>query len=492
MDSEQQPFPGRSFRSLLQTLPAELLHHIFGYLPLQDVLAARKTSRLMASVGLDHYDDEVALVYHRDKFGRLCEIAEHPRIAKQIRSLFFKFDRCIWMPYDHWVLIRSDPSAEATRSAEEEACSNQDTESRNRAHVVYMEAASARKAAVPESDRREAYRVFEALCQDAIEVQKSGYDSECLKSLFKQCPKLREVKIASNGFQFRRMNAELTTFSDAMIVPHESQNDAGKYQVLMVATAINETGSTLDSLTLHVSDRIFDMRSSVLKALVRPLSRLRMFIEEKVDYDSDEYPDVDVDVKRGNLIDLLAEARNLRVLRLGLPWQGINARDGFAAAFEKTREDLTYKHLYELVISDSEIGAELLLALVLRHKATLRRLSLSWLTLPTENAHPTTWRNVFTMLSGQLPKLQIVRLRGKFGLVNATMDWFPQIDVNSDSHYQHALENFVLNGGEWPEKSSAVVLPEVSDKLRFLSNDCMEPDDPARHYKPDEFDRLDD
>ena len=72
------------------------------------------------------------------------------------------------------------------------------------------------------------------------------------------------------------------------------------------------------------------------------------------------------------------------------------------------------------------------------------------------------------------------------------MDSFPQIDVNSDSHYRHALENFVLNGGEWPEKSSAVVLPEVSDKLRFLSNDCMEPDDPARHYKPDEFDRLDD
>lgn len=57
-----------STQSPLQDLPPELLHHVFSHLPIEDILTARKTCSILASIGLDYFGDEVALVYHRDKF----------------------------------------------------------------------------------------------------------------------------------------------------------------------------------------------------------------------------------------------------------------------------------------------------------------------------------------------------------------------------------------------------------------------------------------
>ena len=79
--------------SLLVELPAELLHNVFAHLDLQGVLAARKTCTTLASIGIDHFGDEVALVYHREKFKALTQIAEHPVLAKRMRSLFYLVDR---------------------------------------------------------------------------------------------------------------------------------------------------------------------------------------------------------------------------------------------------------------------------------------------------------------------------------------------------------------------------------------------------------------
>jgi hypothetical protein len=68
---EGQPHPGSCVRPLLQTLPTELIHLVFDQLPLQDVLTARKTCSTLADLGIDHFGDQVPLVYHRDKFRAL-------------------------------------------------------------------------------------------------------------------------------------------------------------------------------------------------------------------------------------------------------------------------------------------------------------------------------------------------------------------------------------------------------------------------------------
>lgn len=53
----------------LLSLPAELLHGIFGSLDIPDVLAARLTCSLLAAIGLDHFGHEVPLVFHRESSG---------------------------------------------------------------------------------------------------------------------------------------------------------------------------------------------------------------------------------------------------------------------------------------------------------------------------------------------------------------------------------------------------------------------------------------
>jgi len=81
-------------RPIFQTLPPELLHVIFSELTLKDILAVRTICSIFASVGLDYLEDEIPLMFHRDEFRALTEIAEHPKLSNKMRSLFYVTDRC--------------------------------------------------------------------------------------------------------------------------------------------------------------------------------------------------------------------------------------------------------------------------------------------------------------------------------------------------------------------------------------------------------------
>jgi hypothetical protein len=505
---EGRPRPGSCVRPLLQTLPTELIHLIFDQLPLQDVLTARKTCSTLADLGIDHFGDQVPLVYRRDKFRALGEIAEHPSISKRMRSLFYRFDRCGWTPYEVWDGLRPDPQPKngitpLVKDAQVEDHGADDRE---------YEAVMARINGVPKHLRQNGYRAFEALCRDTAEIYESGYDLACLRLLFEGCPKLREVTIASHvGRESdRRLNAEFTAFSDAMTVISEDWTRvyAGVHQVLTVAVAVQESGIVLDSLTLsYVSQELFAIRTPALRALLRPLRRLRMVIhtlplhedqdgQDEITYsrfirnyndDSDERIRGSQYVARMiHLRELLAEARDLRVLNLQLGLDDSTFRRFGGARLVNAIGDTVYPHLYELSISMCEITAGHLVDLILRHKATLRRLYLGHLHLTTAKDH-INWRTIFTMLSAQLPNLRVVRLIGGF-LRNGCSDIVLYSDPRTTHSYRDSLEDFVLHGGVWPAKFSPVMRPQGSEKLPDISNDYMELDDPARDYDLDEFD----
>jgi hypothetical protein len=90
-------------RSLLVDLPAELLHEIFSRLSLANVLAAHKTCSTLAAIGVDHFGDEMPLVYHREKFSALKNIAQHESLSKRMRSLFYVVDRFECLCYEEWL-----------------------------------------------------------------------------------------------------------------------------------------------------------------------------------------------------------------------------------------------------------------------------------------------------------------------------------------------------------------------------------------------------
>jgi hypothetical protein len=288
-------------------------------------------------------------------------------------------------------------------------------------------------------------------------------------------------------------SVELAAFSDAMtdLADDWMRDDSSVHQVLTVATAVKDAGVSLDSLTLfYVSHQIFELSSSDFLALVRPLRRLRILTHVSLPLDDTELecgriPDAQYVARAKQFRELFAEARNLRILNLELHLisrfsPGNKMPRG--ARLEDAIGDTTYSHLYELSIGHCEVEAGFLIDLILRHKATLRRLSLFDISLTNEGPTAIDWRTVFTTLSAQLPHLRIVRLGGEFDR-NEIVEFF----CDDNYIWVEALQNFIFKGGEWP-----LYIPNPS-KRTFrpprleISNDDMEMDDPAQDYKHDEF-----
>lgn len=371
-----------------------------------------------------------------------------------------------------------------------------------------------RIAAVPESERRAAYVRFCALCRDIVAVEDEGYDLNCLRVLFEKCSKIREVTIGSQMDPIRRLNANTTAFGDAMTTPSKDRHwwTSGVHKTLSVAIAAHHAGTKLDSLTLaHVSPMLFSRHGEIgeeewhaLKRLVQPLRRLRLFthMSPTDENDNEEVDDLDPGVRQmqydregnfadGYLHEILSSATELRVLKLGMPQWNEDNYDPVYSRLDWALGETVYPHLYELSISDCEVDEEYLVDLILRHKATLRRLYLANISLFDFEA---SWVEVFTRISCKLPQLRRLRLRGTFYLDGDSEIEFEHAGFESRriAPYRDALENF-LEGGEYPTYDEDV-LPDQADypdenyRRPGLRQNNTEPDDPMIDYDLDEFD----
>lgn len=84
--------PEAMAHSLLKSLPPELLHTILSNLDTASLLSTRLACRLLSILGLDHFGDEIPLVFHRDKLNALTKIATHPVLSKRMKSLYYAGD----------------------------------------------------------------------------------------------------------------------------------------------------------------------------------------------------------------------------------------------------------------------------------------------------------------------------------------------------------------------------------------------------------------
>ena len=397
---DHAPFSDSPTRSWILELPAELLHTIFSYLDIRDVLAARRTCSILESVGIDHFGNEVPLVYHREKFRALKHIARHPALAKRMRSLFYVVDRFHELSFEEWDERRVNHEPLYLRKFLDEVSDTHDPEIVSQVMSNNREARVAKLAAVPKEDLQDGYHAFLAICHVQVKIKDTGYDYGCLYSFFRGCCKIREVTIVSQVHCDRRIGARYTAFDRASILPDQdvTWSDAGADQVCALAHAVERSGLKLDSLTIAgISHAIFDRSidrgnatSHALRALVRPLRRFRLLIQAwppEAFRGSQELPEsesVDADTllavrlesvsvfEEGHARKVLAEARELRVLKLELPqW---NPNGGFAkyVRLDRALRDIHFPHLYEIACSQCAIKGDWLVDFILRHKATLR------------------------------------------------------------------------------------------------------------------------
>lgn len=305
---EKAPYLEPPTRPIFQTLPPELLHVIFAQVDIEDIIALRTTCSVFAAVGIDYLGDEVPLVYHRDKFKALTEIAAHPKLAKQMRSLFYVVDRCGLVKYETWDALRPDPRPWERDDYDHtaKAYTERDFRMFGREDVKEFVKAQQRTASVPESERRIAYEAFTALCHDQQAIDKEFYDRQCLRALFEGCAEIKEVTVASQMETCRRMEVARTAFRSAMTSPWRDRKwwQSGVDQVLSVAMAAQQAGTELNSLTLAgVSPWLFYRDGNFLthewdaiKALVRPLHRLRLYTYAQPPEEGDEDEDEDEEI----------------------------------------------------------------------------------------------------------------------------------------------------------------------------------------------------
>ncbi|GAB7325000.1 hypothetical protein MBLNU13_g08801t1 [Cladosporium sp. NU13] len=159
------------------------------------------------------------------------------------------------------------------------------------------------------------------------------------------------------------------------------------------------------------------------------------------------------DFQAGRFREMLAVATNLRVLKLHFsPFTFADKGARYQQKFLRSREiylkdslgDLKFPNLYELAIRSCGTTSRYLEEVVLRHKDTLRRLTLSHIHMVTED-----FRQFFCNIAGQLSELRKVTLLG----ITTPEPWGPPgryltvaEEYPGNSLIKYEVENFVLNG----------------------------------------------
>jgi hypothetical protein len=194
---------------------------------------------------------------------------------------------------------------------------------------------------------------------------------------------------------------------------------------------------------------------------------------------------------------MVAEATNLRVLKLHFSPYVVSDEHVIEVHLQDILGDLRFPFLYELAISSCVTKSSYLESVILRHKDTLRRLTISNINLITQDL-----KHFFQNIVGRLPNLRKVTL---CGLSAHTQPWrnvehdeplgakFPD-----NSIVRYDVESFVLNGGLVPDWDSHFtdsvdwgvwIATRREDYMQpSLPEDNTMADDPALDYAWDEFD----
>lgn len=349
------------------------------------------------------------------------------------------------------------------------------------------------------------------------------YEFQSLLGWFKGCRNIRQVTVTSGTSyecHLTTVNTTLAVRGQAMTEDEKKLNwtQTGVRQVINIANAVIATQTQLDSLTISgITYRLWDQHSdeevSNLKLLVRPLRRLRVFTvtrtESPAHYNraesqsmGDSGPDI-ADAALANserFRDMLTEATELRVLKLQF-WPHFVNDDGYLTIqirLDDVLGNTQFSHLRDLAIGWCATTSAFLRNAILRHKTTLRRLTLSHIRLLHGNVP-----HFIDSIAGKLPHVCQVTLRG----FNHSRLWHrsrnesdnPNAEHEEREDLRHAVESYVLGVGPrplWNEyfiggNSEVILWPggqcNYYEPPTRAEDDAI-PDEPKWDYDWDDFD----
>jgi hypothetical protein len=221
------------------------------------VAAARLTCSKLASIGLDHFETKLVLIYHRDSFRRLGNFATHPVLSKHIRSLYYHADR-YYKAADQsdWNDARVDfaPELRAQCGLPPYDGASPDGWLEDGGSIAAEDTAfEQRKAEVPFDLRQEAYVSYKQLHNDQSTIERTGYDG----ALFRGCSHIQDVILDFyfHVYHYHHNDAEARRRKYASTIVRFPYGDRdwrsqGVSQVSSLVKAVQQSGTQLDSLTL--------------------------------------------------------------------------------------------------------------------------------------------------------------------------------------------------------------------------------------------------
>lgn len=205
------------------------------------------------------------------------------------------------------------------------------------------------------------------------------------------------------------------------------------------------------------------------------------------DDNDEEWEKVNTNFNSGAVYRTLSAAHELRTLKLRMP---SNDTQLCSYSMEFTRFVIvklralvgtcTWPNLRKFAISNVSTSPDELASFLLRHRATLRYLSLA-------NIHLTrgTWSMIFSRIGGNLPSLRRVRLRGLFKHDGSSEedDYDPTVFALSSSKTWRdsaSMERGIMHGADWPR-----LLDEVDELSEDEDASLWNVETPAADYDPD-------
>ncbi|KAK5119599.1 hypothetical protein LTR85_007428 [Meristemomyces frigidus] len=488
---------------LLTTLPSELLHCVFESLDVHDVVAARATCSVLAAIGIEYMLEEVPLVYKRDRFERLLDIAKHPYLSGKVRSLFFQCDRfTTGESFEEWQRHIRDPNCPTEYSVvseyTDEIYEGRRTPRGKRAYAKAHKRYQHGRGVFTQRQLDTAYQCYLAAAEDQQSVAREGLDVTCLKALFDGCQQLDRVTFALGSGPMRRSDALQRAFANTLRSPwgDATKGDEGLTQLSSLAMALCASQHTLRDLTLtEISARAFYpnvLGWEPMAYMTKDLHRLRLELQTCMSEDEELGAEAILAemmecIEDGYLHRMLRSATGLRDLKLHFP---AAERLGNVAWLGEIFQYTTWNKLRKLQLCHVLTVDIDLVALLLRHKKTLQEVDLFYIDL-----WDGSWEDLFTQIAGQLPRLRRIRLRGVFVNEDNVIEFnFHPAMVTPQ---RDAIEQFILKGGAWPDLEAISAyeqypwdVPDYVEPTASHDEDGYSSDGSAEWYESDEFERI--
>lgn len=458
----------------LDALPVELLHQICSLLERgsKDIQNFRLACKTFAAVGIEHLLVELHTLFKRSHLDLLVEDSTR-LVGKGVTSLFYEADRLQEMAtFEAWNDERRqhedmvsfsgiiDYELVAESGMTERVKRNMDR-SRKKA------AAEAKTRAQPsEKELQDAYARFKQYLEDEHRMIEEDADIKAFQTCFENCPKIDNIVVSLGNAVRIRTKVNKHAYKDAMgAQPYEDLPDRyGVRQLTSVLLASHRAKLNLKYLLAgEISHQFFNQSEEVMTEIGTAMQQLSWldfqfhnpFAEETAGNPMpgiipEEQERIRHTLSQGRLPRLLANCQAIRHLSISPTQCDVPE---LQTSITHLVGDNHFPHLEWIQLDGFSTTGDQLTNFLKRHKATLRTVYLYNVYL-----EDCTWESWFICFTKKMPKLRLIRLRGKFTAVGGATWYFGCTSMTRSTIESHAMDKFLRKGG---------LLPEFDDDYRF-------------------------